>query len=224
MAVALNREGKMCRPPAISTANSEDSPPAVGHEQLNSCTTTYSPQRIQQRKALIQVMRVSTENKKRTHMAQRRSMVVHIVSTVADRQQLVERLHVEGSVRQHSTLQHRAFNSHMCVHRHPESAPPLWNQCPVQVAALQLRADIFQRLKVMHCRATLGAALVPDVKHSTAAPLSTARSASGAPLCRLTSCCAGTAWRSGANFSKASPAGWCYNLRVHSQQSGTLSN
>jgi hypothetical protein len=157
--------------------------------------------------------------KSHTHMAQRRSMVVHIVSAVADRQQLVERLHMEGSVRQHSTLRDRAFNHHTVCRQELSIGfdyTPM-EAGPMQVVALRLRAAIPRMLKSTQCKVTLGAALVPDVKHSTAAPLSTARSVRGAPLCRLISCCAGTACDGAANFSKASPAGWRCDVRVHSQ-------
>lgn len=43
----------------------------------------------------------------RTYMAQRRSMVVHIVCAVAHREQLAQRLPVEGGVRQHGGLGRR---------------------------------------------------------------------------------------------------------------------
>ena len=89
-------------------------------------------------------------------MAKRGSMVVHIVSAVADRQELVERLHMEGSVRQHSTLQHRAFNRHMRVDRNTEPAPPLRRQCLMQVMALPPDCSHSSMLKKNRLQAHLG--------------------------------------------------------------------
>ena len=81
----------MCRPPAISTANSEDGPPAMDQAQDTLCTTIGSPA-VQDQVTGWMWSAASQSMRSHTHMAERCSMVVHVLSAVAGREQLDERL------------------------------------------------------------------------------------------------------------------------------------